>query len=100
MVDAPFPPTSPRPTLFVDQQGRPVVDPKLDRLGRPGPIGRPRLLKALPLADGPRLMRKPAALIDQHGRWLADPDGAVLARPAVWVHRMLTAEPAPSTRRL
>jgi hypothetical protein len=91
---------SPRPSVVVDPAAFGVVDPAANFLGRPGPLGRERVLSALPLEPGPALLSPPTAVHDAGSAFLADPDGALIGEGPVWVGRMLTARWTEDTRRL
>jgi hypothetical protein len=79
-----------------------VVDPAAFGLpiGRPNPLGRERVLSALPLDPGPTLLSPPSVVRDPGAAYLADPDGALIGEAAVWVNRMLTARFVEDTRRI
>jgi hypothetical protein len=68
-------------------------------VGREGPLGRERVLFALPLEPGPALLSPPTVVRDAGAAYLADPDGALIGDPAVWVDRMLTVRVTEDTRR-
>lgn len=89
-----------RPSVIVDPADFGVVDPANQFVGRPGPLGRERVLFALPLAPGPALLSPPTVLRDPGSSYVADPDGSLIGVPAVWVGRMLTARWVEDTRRL
>lgn len=91
---------SARPSVVVDPAAFGVVDPARDFVGRPGPLGRERVLSALPLDPGPALLSPPTVIRDPGAAFLADPDGALIGVAAVWVSRMLTARWTEDTRRL
>ena len=91
---------SPRPSVVVDPAAFGVVDPSPAFVGRPGPLGRERVMSALPLNPGPALLSPPYVVRDAGSSFLADPDGALIGEPAVWVNRMLTARWTEDTRRL
>ena len=97
---------SARPELVVDARGVALTSKSnsdTSRVGIPGPFGNERLVSALPTnkAGGPQQLI-PARVV--HGAdlyYLADPDGNLIGdRPAVWVHRMLSAGWVADTRRL
>lgn len=94
------PATSSRPTVVVDPVAFGVADPTRIRVGRPAPLGRERVLFALPLDPGPALLRAPTVLRDRGPAFLADPQGNLVGVAAVWVSRMLTARWTEDTRRL
>jgi hypothetical protein len=86
---------SDRPSVVVDPAAFGVVAP----IGRPGPLGRERVMSALPLDPGPALLSPPTVVRDPGSAYLADPDGALIGEAAVWVGRMLTARWVEDTRR-
>lgn len=89
---------SPRPLILVDERGRAVAAPGDGaRVGRPGPLGRERLLFALPLAWA-ELDR--GVMLDVAGPLDADSAGAVTGKGRVYVPRMLHARWVADTRRL
>lgn len=90
-------PLSPRPELLV---GSIVSDPAGDQVGLPGPLGRARIVAALPLKDGPRVLVNPLVVHDAALGYLADPQGNLLGVPGVRVTRMVTARWVADTRRL
>jgi hypothetical protein len=89
---------SARPLLFRDQDSTQVVDPARNFIGVPGPLGRHRIVSALPMA--PTLLRPAAVVKDHNGAYLAAPDGTLIGFPKIIVHRMLTATKTEDTRRL
>jgi hypothetical protein len=91
---------SPRPSVVVDPAAYGVVDPSSNFVGRPGPLGRQRVVSALPLDPGPALLSPPCVVRDPGSAYLADPDGALIGVEALWVNRMLTARWTEDTRRL
>jgi len=78
-----------------------VVDPAAYGVGFPpgGPLGRERVMSALPLDPGPALLSPPTVVRDPGSAFLADPDGNLIGEAAVWVGRMLTARWTEDTRR-
>lgn len=93
------PATSPRPSVVVDPAAFGVIDATGDFVGRPAPLGRERVLFALPLNPGPALLRPPTVLRSGPA-FLADPQGNLVGFAPVWVSRMLTARWVEDTRRL
>jgi hypothetical protein len=89
-----------RPSVVVDPAAFGILAPDSSLLGRPGPLGRERVLFALPLDPGPALVSPPTVLHDPGSAYLADPDGALIGVPATWVSRMQTARWVEDTRRL
>lgn len=92
--------TSLRPAVVVDPAAFGVVDPNRTFVGRPAPLGRERVVFALPLDPGPALLQPPTVLRDDGPAFLADPQGNLIGEPATWVSRMLTARWTEDTRRL
>jgi len=90
---------SPRPSVVVDPAAFGVIDETGGFVGEPGPLGRERVMSALPLDPGPALLSPPTVIRDAGSAFLADPDGALIGEPAVWVERMLTARFVEDTRR-
>jgi hypothetical protein len=91
---------SPRPSVVVDPAAFGVVAPADGSfVGLPGPLGRERVMSALPLDPGPALLSPPTVVRDASSAYLADPDGALIGEAAVWVNRMLTARWTEATRR-
>jgi hypothetical protein len=84
----------------VDPAAFGVVDPTGTFVGRDNPLGRERVMSALPLDPGPALLSPPTVVRDPGSAYLADPEGALIGDPAVWVQRMLTARWTEDTRRL
>jgi hypothetical protein len=95
---------SARPEILVDDQRFRTVDPvDHGRVGIPGPLGRERIVTAIPLNPGRTGPVQLAAAITVHDSqvfYLGDPDGNLIGEPAVWVHRMLPARWTQDTRRL
>jgi hypothetical protein len=102
---------SARPQIVVDASTHPVRDPgapssppTLGAIGVPNPLGRSRVVSALPFnksPGGPVQLQAPRALTDARGCLLADPAGNVVGdRQRIVVHRMLYASKTPDTRRL
>ena len=90
-----------RPSVVVDPAAFGIVDPATgDSIGRPAPLGRERVLFALPLDPGPALVSPPTVVRDPGSAYLADPEGALIGTPAIWVSRMQTARWVEDTRRL
>ena len=90
---------SQRPTLLVDERNRKVQDPPSKSLvGRPNPLGRSRIVFAIPM--GPLQIITPQVVHDHDGCFIADPDGNLIGKDKVVVHRMLTARWTLDTRRL
>jgi hypothetical protein len=92
-------PLSPRSELLVGGLAR-VVDPASASIGQSGPLGRIRMVVALPTnGTGPVNIAVPLLL--QNGlSYVADAVGNVIGSvPAVWVHRLLSAGTVTDTRR-
>lgn len=91
---------SSRPTVVVDDVNRRLVDAERFGLGKQAPVGRGRMLLALPLDPGPALLRPPTVLHDDRQAYLADADASLVGFEPVWVSRMLKANWVEDTRRL
>ena len=89
-----------RPSVVVDPAAFGIVAPDSSLVGCPAPLGRERVLFALPLEPGPSLLSPPTVLRDPGSAYVADPQGALIGTPAVWVSRMQTARWVEDTRRL
>jgi hypothetical protein len=64
-------------------------------------LGKGRIIRALPLHDGPVLVAKSVALADPSGWLLGDGFGAVVSSAsAQYIHRLLHARPVVNTRGL
>lgn len=92
--------TSPRPDILVDQGSAFAPDLLPGAIGRAATIGRDRVVAALPLGDGPRLLVEPTVIVDAHGGYVVDAAGGWLGRSPVWVSRMLSARFVDDTRRI
>jgi hypothetical protein len=92
---------SPRPEIVVDSAGSPVSD-AVDLVGFAGPLGRHRLVAALPTnGTGPVLIARARTLADNRSLAVVDAAGTVLGSAGtVWVHRLVYAQRTPNTRRL
>jgi hypothetical protein len=95
---------SARPEILIDNNGFPLIDPvDKSRVGMPGPLGRHRIVSAIPSNEseaGPLLLSADVALHDNQLFYLADPQGNLIGTPAIWVHRLLHARWTQDTRRL
>jgi hypothetical protein len=94
---------SARPELLVDDHGQAFPDPATTTIpGVAGPLGRVRLVTALPTNKslGPVQLEPWRMLVDDRGGILADPAGNVIGTPALWIHRYVSATVARDTRRL
>lgn len=89
-----------RPVLLVDNLGRRVVDPDGGYIGVPGSFSRNRVVSALPLANGPRLLVKPVVVHDQLLSYLGDPAGNLIGVPGQWVSRLISARWTENTRQI
>ena len=89
---------SSRPTLLRDEDRHQITDGAQSLIGVPGPLGRERVVFALPMA--PVDVQTQTVVHDDDGAFLADPDGTVIGVPRITVHRMLTARWTEDTRRL
>jgi hypothetical protein len=91
-------PTNSRPVIVVDPAAHGVADPARVFVGRPQPLGRERLLYALPLDPGPALLSAATLIRAPGAALIADPQGTLTGEAPVWVSRMLTALPGEDTR--
>jgi hypothetical protein len=97
---------SARPELIVDDINVRIGDPSSrTAVGKAAPLGRGRVVSALPIAGGPlgggpHLLRPPEAVRDNGGSQLGDPAGNVIGMGPIRVHRMLTARWTQDTRRI
>lgn len=94
---------SARPSLVVDERSRSVADANAppQRVGVAGPLGRERVVFALPLQWVE--LKRAEVVVDSRARLWADPVPLVIAPPdgdRVIVHRMVWAGKAEDTRRL
>lgn len=98
---------SPRPTLIVDPHSHSVGTPAPTQLGLPGPLGRERVLFALPLSETPaQFLNAPTVLLSPRWAMLEDPTatpppvlGAGPDPDRVWVPRMMVGRKVEDTRR-
>jgi len=105
-----MPPLSPlrspsaRPELVTDQRPGQVVDTsgQVGQIGQVGtPLGRERVISALPLDGGPVLLDPARLLHDGTFGYVVDLSGNVIGEhAATWVARMLSATVTQDTRRL
>lgn len=91
---------SARPELVVDDHGERITDPSGAVVGIPAPLGRERVVFALPLQKTLPSPLRLAALTSDHGVLLADPGGNLIGREGVWIARLLYAQKTEDTRRL
>jgi len=84
-----------RPELVVDAWAFRLFDPvSKTYVGRVFSRDRTRSLSALPMRGGPPQRILPDVLVnDAWGFLLSDPSGNIIGKPAVIVHRRLTAAP-------
>lgn len=93
-------PLSPRPELVVGAPHQPrLEDSAGTQVGIPGPLGRARVIFALPLnGSGPVQLARATVL---QGTLVADPSGNVIGESGpVWISRLLYARWTENTRRL
>lgn len=92
---------SSRPLLLVDDHAHPQGD-TTSLVGKPGPLGRERIVSALKLNNNPPMqLAAPDALADAHDYLLFDPtDASVVGVKGIWIHRLLKATRTKDTRRL
>jgi len=100
MTLSPLRPPSQRPTLITNEKGG-RIGPNGTQVGFAGPLGRDRVITALPLGGGPVQLAPARLLHDGDFGYVVDLSGNVIGEnAAVWVQRMLTATVAGDTRRL
>lgn len=88
-------------TVIVGPDGRWLYAPTTrSEVGRARPLGRGRMLYALPLNPGPALLSPPTVFVDPQGAILADPKGNAVGRSGLYVSRFLTATTVEDTRSL
>ena len=89
-----------RSTVLVDPRAFGVVDPSTNFIGEAQqPIGRSRLLYALPLDPGPALLSPATVVRDGSLAYLVDPAVAMIGESGpLWISRMMTALPTEDTR--
>jgi hypothetical protein len=92
---------SSRPVVTVDDNARLTGTPPLNPIGTPAPLGRGRVVSALPMNKSvPVILSAPRVTDGSNGFLIADALGNVLGpRSRVVVHRMLYATPTINTRR-
>lgn len=88
------------PTITVDSDARSLVDTQPNFVGKPGLLGRSRLVYALPFSGGPVLLLQPLATVDATPRAVASPAAEIVGMDWVVVSRMATALPTEDTRSL
>lgn len=88
---------SPRPELLVPLTQDPSGTYQVGANGPP--LGRNRVVSALPLQDGPRQLVAPQVVHAPDLSYLADPQGNLLGVPGVRVSRIITATRTAGTRR-
>jgi hypothetical protein len=92
---------SSRPEILVDNQGFRLTDLERACVGITAPLGRDRLVTALPTNGGGPVLIEPATVLCGPDLFtLADLDGNMIGEPALWVHRLLYARWVDDTRRL
>ena len=89
---------SPRPEIVVG--GINAVGDTSSVIGIAGPFGRGRMVSALPLRQGPRLITAPVVVHDAGLGYIGDAQGAVIGSPAIRVQRLVDAGTVSDTRRL
>ena len=91
---------SPRPLAVVD------FHHNLIEVGKPGPLGRERVIFALPFNthgnDSIPGFQYPApqTTVDFHHNFVAEPDATIVGRAGTWIPRLLVALWTEDTRRL
>jgi hypothetical protein len=98
-------PLSARPEVVVDSTAPAlalVTDQTTQLAARAGPLGRDRVVSALPLNrnSGTRILKPPLVLRDNGDFVIVDPDGNVIGADGIRVYRMLSATKTIDTRRL
>lgn len=92
---------STRPQVLVDAHGRPIGDSVPTIVGREAPLGRARIVFALPTnKSGPVLLQAKRVIVADRTALLADPAGTLIGVDGVWCHRYLAAAKTEDTRRL
>lgn len=91
-----------RPVVVVDPHSHAVGEAgATSRVGTQGPLGRERVLYALPIGGtGPVRLVAPIVLRDQDSAMIADAAAAVIGKDGVLVSRFLSAGRVEDTRRL
>jgi len=93
-------PLTPRPTVLVGGRAS-VADTSSSRVGTSGPLGRARMVTALPTNGTGPVKLVPPVVVQGGLGYVGDPSGNVIGgSSAVWVHRIVSAAKAPETRRL
>lgn len=96
-MNAPLRPPSPRPNTISDTWGFWLLDPATGTVvGRPGPLGRGRVMTALRLGEWGNTqwhwLKRPTTIVDTWGFGLVDPaTQTIVGMPGVSVQRCLTA---------
>lgn len=94
--------TTARPEVLVSNTAR-IGNPDTTTVGQPGPLGRARVVFALPTnGTGPVNLAKPEVVVGVPLGYVGAPtDGTVVgSSAAVWVHRLVSAAKTQDTRRL
>ena len=92
---------SARPELVVSEYRTSVYEPVNETVvGFAGPLGRYRVVAALPLGSGPQTLLPEQVVHDEDTSYVCDPNGYLLGFPGIRVSRMLTARWTEDTRRL
>jgi hypothetical protein len=98
-------PLSARPEVVVDSTAPAlalVTDQTTQLAAQSGPLGRDRVVSALPLNrnSGTCILKPPLVLRDNGDFVIVDPDGNVIGADGIRVYRMLSATKTIDTRRL
>jgi hypothetical protein len=94
---------SQRPEIIgpADSSGAVIGVVSNPKLSAGAPLGRARVVSALPTnKSGPVQLKPPQLLVGGDGCLFGDPDGNVIGQAGVWCHRMVYAAKTLNTRRL
>lgn len=94
---------SPRPTILISPHSHSVGNADPTRIGLPGPLGRERVLFALPLSETPaQFLDAPTVVLAPRWAMLEDPTqpATVVGFDRVWVPRMIVGRKVEDTRRM
>jgi hypothetical protein len=93
---------SPRTEFVVDAWAFRLFDPVSKTcVGRGQPFGRERVVSVLPMRNGPPQRLLPEKIVNDVWNFpLSDPSGNLIGRPAVIIHRLLSARWTEDTRGL
>jgi len=71
-----------------------------ERVGFAGPLGRARIVSALPPNEPPRWIRPHHVVHSDKGAYLGDANGTLVGKKGFWCQRILSATVTTDTRRL